>query len=58
MDNETIDQCIDRIKAAGYQPARRIEKPIFREVIKNEEVDYQPIGKKIVFDAIVNKDEQ
>ncbi|MBM7542199.1 NETI motif-containing protein [Amphibacillus cookii] len=58
MDNETIDQCIDRIKKAGYFPIRRIEKPIFEEVMKEGEVHYQPIGKKIVFDAIVNKDEQ
>lgn len=48
QENETIDQCLDRIQKAGYMPVRRIEKPIFKEE-KNGSVE--PIGRQIVFEA-------
>ncbi|QLK86420.1 NETI motif-containing protein [Staphylococcus sp. 17KM0847] len=29
--NETIQDCLARMKAAGYMPVKRYEKPIFKE---------------------------
>jgi hypothetical protein len=50
-EGETIDACLDRIKAEGYFPVRRTEEPIFTEKIENGEVRYEPISRKIVFEA-------
>jgi hypothetical protein len=49
--NETIDECLARIKKAGYTPVRRTEKPIFKEVKKGDSVTYEPAGRQIVFEA-------
>jgi hypothetical protein len=51
QENETIDQCLERIKKAGYMPVRRTEKPIFKEIKKAGQVDYEPAGRQIVFEA-------
>lgn len=51
LENETIDQCLERIKKAGYIPVRRTEKPIFKEVKTGSKVDYEPAGRQIVFEA-------
>jgi hypothetical protein len=50
-ENETISDCLDRINKAGYTPVRRMEKPIFKEVINNGEIDYEPAGRQIQFEA-------
>jgi hypothetical protein len=50
-ENETLSECLDRISKEGYTPTRRLEKPIFKEVLKNGEVDYEPAGRRIVFEA-------
>ena len=50
-ENETIDMCLDRMKEEGYMPVKRIEKPIFKEVIVKGEKNYEPAGRKIVFEA-------
>lgn len=51
QDNETIAECLQRMKAAGYTPVKRFQKPIFRENDKGEiEVFKEQIiftGKKI-----------
>ena len=52
MENETIDACLERIKQEGYMPVKRTEKPIFKEVKENGEVNYVPSGRIIVFEAI------
>lgn len=31
-ENETIEECLDRMKKAGYIPAGRKEEPLFTEV--------------------------
>jgi hypothetical protein len=54
QDNESIDDCIERMKRLGYSPTRRIEKPIFQEVINNGQISYEPIGKQIIFEAKEN----
>lgn len=50
-DNETIAQCLERMKEEGYMPVKRFQKPIFRENDKGEiEVYKEQIiftGKKI-----------
>ncbi|MBN6889995.1 NETI motif-containing protein [Cytobacillus horneckiae] len=51
QENESIDQCLGRIKEAGYFPVRRTEKPYFKEVTKNGKVEYEPAGRQIVFEA-------
>ncbi|UII56329.1 NETI motif-containing protein [Cytobacillus spongiae] len=51
LENETISCCLERIKEEGYFPVRRTEKPIFKEITKNGQVDYEPAGRKIIFDA-------
>ena len=48
---ETINDCLEKMKKAGYVPVRRIEKPIFKEVKQNGESVYEPVGRQIIFDA-------
>ncbi|MBM7692674.1 hypothetical protein JOC77_002105 [Peribacillus deserti] len=50
-DHESIDDCLTRMKAEGYSPVRRMEEPIFKEVIKDGKVEYEPFGRRIVFEA-------
>jgi hypothetical protein len=50
-ENESIEECLDRIKRAGYMPIRRTEKPIFQEVKKDNETEILPVGRQIVFEA-------
>lgn len=51
LENETIDQCLDRMSKQGYSPIRRMEKPVFQEVQEDGEVRYEPIGRQIIFEA-------
>lgn len=30
-ENETIADCLSRMKTQGYMPVKRIEKPVFQE---------------------------
>jgi hypothetical protein len=53
MENETISDCLDRMKKEGYMPVRRMEKPIFEEVKEAGEVNYRPIAQKIVFEGLL-----
>lgn len=58
LEDETIDECLLRMKEAGYIPIRRIEKPFFKEVIENGEKKIIPHGQQITFEGIKVKDEQ
>ncbi|WP_079525807.1 NETI motif-containing protein [Halobacillus hunanensis] len=51
-DNESIDQCLERINNEGYTPVRRAEEPIFQEVVHNGEKNLEPVGRIIVFHAV------
>lgn len=51
QEDETISECLERMKNQGYIPVRRTEKPIFQEIIKGKEVTYEPVGREIVFEA-------
>jgi hypothetical protein len=58
QEDETIAECLERMKNQGYVPVRRTEKPIFQEIIKGKEVTYEPVGREIVFEAkIIEKSE-
>ncbi len=52
LENETIDECVNRIKKQGYSPIRRIERPIFQETEKDGQKTYEPVGREIIFEAI------
>ncbi|WP_101845795.1 NETI motif-containing protein [Halobacillus sp. Marseille-P3879] len=51
-ENETIDQCLNRMKKDGYIPVRRSEEPVFRETMENGEKNFEPVGRTIVFHAV------
>ncbi|MBE5661199.1 NETI motif-containing protein [Staphylococcus sp. SS87] len=50
-NNETIADCLTRMKKQGYMPVKRLEKPVFQEQKDGTiEVSHQEIifvGKKI-----------
>ena len=50
-EGETIDQCLTRMKMEGFMPTRRMEEPIFQEVINNGKKEVVPCGRKIVFEG-------
>lgn len=45
-DNETITQCLERMKQAGYEPVKRFQKPIFHE---NEKGEIEVYKEQIIF---------
>lgn len=45
-DNETIAECLERMKEAGYTPVKRFQKPIFRE---NDKGEIQVYKEQIIF---------
>ncbi|WP_338752944.1 NETI motif-containing protein [Bacillus sp. FJAT-52991] len=51
--NETIDQCLERMKKEGYVPVRRMEQPVFKEEVVNGEKKYIPVGREIVFEGML-----
>jgi NETI protein len=57
LENETIDECLNRMKQEGYVPVGKYEKPIFKEVIKEDgKVAYEPIRQQIVFEGKLMND--
>jgi hypothetical protein len=50
-ETETIDQCLDRIKADGFMPVKRIEKPVFKEEQVDGSKNVVPAGRMITFEA-------
>jgi len=52
QEDETVAECLDRIKKDGYTPIKRVEKPIFKEVIKSGLKTYEPVSSKIIFEAV------
>ncbi|MCE4957460.1 NETI motif-containing protein [Macrococcoides caseolyticum] len=45
-ENETITECLARMKAAGYMPVKRFQKPIF---IENEKGEIEVFKEQIIF---------
>lgn len=56
-ENESIDACLERMKKEGYMPVRRMEEPIFQEVVSNGVKDVEPCGRIIIFEGKLVKDE-
>lgn len=50
-ENESIGECLERIKQLGFAPVRRTEKPIFQEVVKEGKKTVEPISRQIIFEA-------
>jgi hypothetical protein len=50
-ENETLNDCLERMEKEGYTPVKRTEKPVFQEIKQAGEVTYEPIARKIVFEA-------
>lgn len=49
-DGESLERCLARMREEGYQPVRRMERPVFIERNGERIVDHQEIvfeGKKI-----------
>ena len=51
LENETINDCLDRIKKDGFIPIKRTEKPIFHEVKEENGTKYEPSGRQIQFEV-------
>ncbi|KIL48144.1 NETI motif-containing protein [Jeotgalibacillus soli] len=51
-ENETIDDCLNRMAASGFMPIRRIEEPMFQEITEGSSVKRVPIRQKIRFQGI------
>lgn len=45
-DNETIEACLSRMRAQGYMPVKRFEKPVFKE---NKDGSVEVLKQDIVF---------
>lgn len=50
-ENETVDECLERMKNEGYEPIGKIEKPIFEEIRQDGQVSYKPIKQQIIFEG-------
>lgn len=48
QDNETIQECLERIKAEGYTPIRRTEQPVFYET---KDGTIEVLKQQIIFDC-------
>jgi NETI protein len=51
QENETISDCLDRMKDAGYMPVRRMEKPVFEEQKDGGKTEVVPVRQTIVFEG-------
>lgn len=45
-DGETIQDCLTRMREAGYMPIKRFEKPIFKE---NKDGSVEVLKQDIIF---------
>ncbi len=50
-ENETIEQCLDRMKKQGYMPVGRREEPVFHEVNGEPTV----LRQKIMFKGVLSE---
>ncbi|WP_133582237.1 NETI motif-containing protein [Aureibacillus halotolerans] len=51
MENESLADCLDRMKKEGYQVVKRFEKPVFQEVKSGGNTTIQPIGRQVFFEG-------
>ncbi|WP_096438875.1 NETI motif-containing protein [Alteribacter populi] len=50
-EGETVADCLNRMAANGYQPVRRMEEPVLKEVKKNGKVDVEVSHQRIMFEG-------
>ncbi len=51
LENETIASCLDRMKAEGYVPVRRMEEPVFQENSRNGKKEVEVLRQKVTFEG-------
>ncbi|WP_083910803.1 NETI motif-containing protein [Salsuginibacillus kocurii] len=51
MENESIDDCLARMKAEGYMPVRRMEEPVFTEAESEQDGEPVLLRQQIVFEG-------
>ncbi|UXR69029.1 MULTISPECIES: NETI motif-containing protein [unclassified Staphylococcus] len=54
-ENETIQDCLARMREAGYMPVKRFEKPVFKE---NTDGSVEVLRQEIIFTGKKINDEQ
>ncbi|MDQ0208461.1 NETI motif-containing protein [Alkalicoccobacillus murimartini] len=53
--DESLADCLERMKSEGYRPVRRMEKPVFKEDgSKTPVISHQ----QVIFEGILEEDEQ
>jgi hypothetical protein len=53
LENESIADCLERMKKEGYTPVRRIEKPVFKEARqKNGEESFEYAKQVVKFEGV------
>lgn len=57
QENETVDECLTRMKKEGYVPVGKYEKPIFKEIRKEDgSIFYQPVKQQVIFEGKLMED--
>ncbi len=51
LENESISDCLDRMKKEGYMPVRRMEEPVFQEKTQNGKKDVEYLRQKVIFEG-------
>ncbi|WP_349409286.1 NETI motif-containing protein [Pseudalkalibacillus sp. SCS-8] len=51
QENESIADCLDRMKEEGYMPVRRMEEPVFQESKQKGKKDVEYLRQKVVFEG-------
>lgn len=52
QENESIDECLIRMQREGFIPIRRIEQPIFKEILNQDgQKEYVAIDRIIKFEG-------
>lgn len=52
QENESIDECLIRMQRKGFIPIRRIEQPIFKEILNQDgQKEYVAIDRIIKFEG-------
>ncbi|MCM2676928.1 NETI motif-containing protein [Shouchella plakortidis] len=53
--DESLAECLERMKKEGYRPVRRMEKPVFKENgSKTPIISHQ----QVIFEGVLEEDEQ
>ena len=50
-EHETVEDCLARMKKAGFIPVRRMEEPVWTEVAHNGETEIEVSYQRIKFEG-------